>query len=142
MSPFLTPRALADRYSVSVKSVYRIVERDDTFPRLKLPGGTLRFPVAALERWERGRSEGIRSPLYLAAKTRTSEAPVAHAAPVALNGAARLGPVTPRSGRAARSATPLPDHTGAQESGRLSGAEALPQASASRGGEAGGEAGG
>jgi excisionase family DNA binding protein len=86
MSAYLTVHDLAARYRVSVRTVYRMVETDATFPRLRLSGGTLRFQLAALERWERDRSEGMRAPLPVAVKSRTSEAPATHAGHGALNG--------------------------------------------------------
>jgi hypothetical protein len=86
---FYTPRETAELLRRSVKSLYRLLDADPSFPRTTLPGGGLLIPRAALERWLADRTEGTKSPVRLAVVARTSEASATHAAPGALNGAAR-----------------------------------------------------
>jgi excisionase family DNA binding protein len=71
---YLTPTQAAELLHRSVKSLYRMLEKDPTLPRTKLPGGGLLFPRVALERWLHDRTEGMRGPLRLAVVTPTSEA--------------------------------------------------------------------
>jgi hypothetical protein len=85
----MTPRETAEMLRRSVKSLYRLIEADPSFPRTRLPGGGLLIPRVALERWLADHSEGTKSPVRLAVISRTSEAPQRIDASGALNGAAR-----------------------------------------------------
>ena len=84
--PFLTPKETAEFLRRSVKSLYRLIEADDSFPRTRLPGGGLLIPRVALERWLYDRTEGMRGPIRLAVLPPTSDAPQRRAAAGALNG--------------------------------------------------------
>src|SRR5262245_49542481 len=75
---FMTPRETAELLRRSVKSLYRLIEADASFPRLRLPSesrrdgrasGGLLIPRAALERWLADHSEGMRNPVRLAMVT-------------------------------------------------------------------------
>jgi helix-turn-helix protein len=86
---FFTPAEVAALLRRSVKSLYRMIEADATFPVTRLPSGGLLIPRQALEQWLRDRTQGMRTPLRLAAPAPTSEATATHAPAVALNGTAK-----------------------------------------------------
>jgi excisionase family DNA binding protein len=47
---YLLAKEVAAMMRLSEKSIYRIVDADNTFPRIKI-GGSLRFPKALLLKW-------------------------------------------------------------------------------------------
>lgn len=83
---YQTPREVAAILRRSVKSLYRLISADPTFPKTRLPGGGLLIPRLALEQWLRDRSEGIRGPVRLAVVPPTSTVPQRTAGADALNG--------------------------------------------------------
>jgi excisionase family DNA binding protein len=84
---YLTPKEVAELLRRSVKSFYRMLGEDSTFPRLKLPGGGILVPRQALERWLHDHTEGTRGPLPRVVSTPTCESPSTHSRAGALNGA-------------------------------------------------------
>jgi excisionase family DNA binding protein len=95
---YLTPREVAAVLRRSVKSLYRLIRADASFPRVKLHGDGYLIPRAGLERWLTDRTEGMRTPVRLTVITATSAPPCAEsAAPCAdiragaLNGTAEGG---------------------------------------------------
>jgi hypothetical protein len=72
---FYTPREVAEILRRSVKSLYRLIGSDPSFPKTTLPGGGLLIPRLGLERWLADHSEGMKSPVRLAVVAQTSEAP-------------------------------------------------------------------
>jgi hypothetical protein len=66
---YLTPKETAELLRRSVKSFYRMVESDPTFPVTRLPSGGLLVPRAALERWLHDHTQGMRGPLRSAVGT-------------------------------------------------------------------------
>ena len=89
---YLTPREAADVLLRSLDALYRLIEADPSFPRVRLPSkgksGGLLIPRAGLERWLADHSEGTKSPVRLAVSARPSAPPQRTDAPGALNGAA------------------------------------------------------
>jgi hypothetical protein len=83
---YYTPREVAEILRRSVKSLYRLIASDPSFPRTTLPGGGLLIPRVGLERWLADRTEGTKSPVRLAVVARTSEPSSTHGASDALNG--------------------------------------------------------
>lgn len=75
MTAFLTRAEAAALLRRSAKSLDRLIAADPTFPRTKLTTGAVLIPVAPLEVWLRGRTEGTRGPLRLVDSARTSAAP-------------------------------------------------------------------
>jgi hypothetical protein len=75
---FYTSRETAEILRRSVKSLYRLIASDPSFPKTTLPGGGLLIPRAALERWLADRTEGTKHPVRLAVVARTSEASSTH----------------------------------------------------------------
>jgi hypothetical protein len=71
---YLTAKETAELLRRSVKSFYRMVEADPTFPVTKLPSGGLLVPRAALERWLHDHTQGTRGPLPRIDLTETSTA--------------------------------------------------------------------
>ena len=86
---YLTPAEVARELRRSVKSLYRMIATDPSFPVTKLPGGGLLIPREALARWLHDHTQGMRGPLRPVAVTQTSGAPQRTAAPGVLNGAGR-----------------------------------------------------
>lgn len=54
---YLSDRQLAERYGVTVQSIWRWHRDDATFPRsVKLSSGTTRWKLSEIEAWEKSRS--------------------------------------------------------------------------------------
>lgn len=54
---FLSDRQLAERYGVTVVTVWRWHREDPAFPRaVKLSSGTTRWKLAEIEAWEKSRA--------------------------------------------------------------------------------------
>jgi hypothetical protein len=84
LNAYLVPKEVASTLRRSVKSFYRLLDADPSFPRLTLPGGGLLIPRVAFERWLADHTEGTKHPVRLAVMPRTSEPTSTHDAAGAL----------------------------------------------------------